>query len=143
MNTVTSLLGGAAFWSLIAGGIIIERLWLSRRKPAPEPAAPPAKPWTAPRAQAGPALTADEILYLVELAACYPADSRAGTRIAELLRSKVPEIPDVLAMRYAIAFMHIARTFRRNGGDPMSDFIHALGGAALELSRTERTDIPR
>lgn len=130
---------------------LLERRCIRREQarlavPGPEPA----RPWTAPepgpsRPAPEPVLTPAELAYLAELAARYGDDPKAGWAIADFLRRKVPDMPDVVALRYSVAYLHVARVFRRNGptgADAFDRYIHQIGGAVLDLSRMERQEAP-
>lgn len=113
-----------------------------RRAPAPEPAAPAAH-----RDPPRPQLTPIEQSHLAALAIRHAhADPKAGRQLADYLRTRCPGITDTDLMRCVIALATAARYFHRHasdGTDAFARLLHAMTGAALDLTALDRDEIPR
>jgi hypothetical protein len=109
---------------------------------------PPAVPSPGPyRDPPPPPLTDYELAHLASLATRYSCgDNAAGRQLADYLRSRLPGVGDLTVMRCVVLLSGVARTFARTeltAADAVAAYLHAMSGAALELSSLERQDIPR
>jgi hypothetical protein len=93
-----------------------------------------------------PLLSPAEQAMLACLATRYAhADPGAGRQLSDYLRTRCPGISDVEIMRCVVALSHVARYFHRHcdGTDAFASLLHAMAGAALDLSALERSEAPR
>jgi hypothetical protein len=115
----------------------------------PEPSAVPKRPdtRTAHREPPHPHLTGEEQQVLTILALRMgAADPKAGRILADWLRTKCPNVPDVDLMRAVIALAQAARYFHRNeptATDALDAYLRAMSSAALDLTALERSEQTR
>lgn len=115
----------------------------------PEPPAAQKRPGqqAAHREPPQPSLTQEEQRILTILALRLgAADPKAGRVLADWLRSKCPNVPDVDLMRAVISLAQAARYFHRNeptAADALAAFLHAMSSAALDLAALERSEQTR
>jgi hypothetical protein len=122
-------------------------IWDHHAHPAP-PAAPKRPgPQAAHREPPQPSLTPEEQQILTILALRMgAADPKAGRILADWLRTKCPNVPDVDLMRAVIALAQAARYFHRNeptSTDALAAYLHAMSSAALDLTALERSEQTR
>lgn len=123
-----------------------ERREARKRQAADEPA--PSGPWTSPGPDRPPApspLTSQEQAFLARLATKYRDDPKAGWKLANFLRERVPGISDLDVMRCTVALMNVARSLSSKeltATDAHEKFLYLCGGAVLDLSAFERQDVP-
>lgn len=133
-----AMLAAAAIIYLTAGlAIRWERARTVIAQPQPGPARPPPPSPLTPAEQAALAALATRHAH---------GNPRAGRMLADYLREKSPGISDLDLMRCVVALGHAARYFQRHaatGTDAFAELLHAMAGAALDLTELERNEIPR
>lgn len=140
----------AVFAAAVAIGWAADRIDRIRARRAPAPAPAPAPEPPAPAAHRDPPrprLTPIEQSHLALLAARYAcSDPAAGRTLADYLRTRCPGITDTDLMRCVIALGHAARYFHRHDAtdtDAFARLLHAMAGAALDLTALDRDETPR
>lgn len=139
-------------WWLLAAALLASAAWHWWVLGGPEDSSGPARNpgGLSPLAArgAGPEdLTPAEHAMLASLALRYAcADPAAGRQLADYLRTKCPGVSDADLMRAVIALGHAARYFNRReltATDALAAYLHAMSGAALDLTDLHRSEMPR